>query len=234
MAIKRRGFSLLEAVVALAISGLLLGALGALLIYASRTLAQSVSDSTVQQQGVVALRKLSDDLIQSNIYSVYSVSDSGPNHLAAVANGLNVTFLSPYGVSSQPNSRLFSLGPTHHPFFRTWVGYSVDSARNLVRHDKDTAAIEVPSPPTSPLLSPTLLSDFTGMPASQRSRRVVVKGVVLQDAAGNAVTDGFSIFPTAADDRAVNVVLRIQDFFGSSRFQQLNFTTQVYLRNTQE
>lgn len=225
---------MLEAVVALTISGLLLAALGSLLIYASRTLAQSVSDSTVQQQGVIALRKLSDDLIQSNIYSVYSVSDPGSNNLAPVANGLNVTFLSPYGVSSQPGSRLFSLGATHHPQFRTWVGYSVDSARNLVRYDKDAVALDVPSPPTSPLVSPALLSDFTGMPATQRSRRVVVKGVVLQDATGAPITDGFSIFPTPADDRAVNVVLRIQDFFASSRFQQLNFTTQVYLRNTYE
>ena len=220
---------------ALAITGLLLGALGSLLIYASRTLAQSVSDSTVQQQGVIALRKLSDDLVQSTIYSVYSVSDPGPsNHLAPVANGLNVTFLSPYGVSSQPNSRLFNPGPTHHPRFRTWVGYSVDSSRNLVRYDRDTPPQEVLSPPSAALATPLLLTDFTSMPPSQRSRRVIVKGVVLQDAAGNPISDGFSISPTPAIDRAVNVVLRIQDFFASTRFQQLNFTTKVYLRNTYE
>ena len=212
---------------ALAITGLLLGALGSLLIYASRTLAQSVSDSTVQQQGVIALRKLSDDLVQSTIYSVYSVSDPGPsNHLAPVANGLNVTFLSPYGVSSQPNSRLFNPGPTHHPRFRTWVGYSVDSSRNLVRYDRDTPPQEVLSPPSAALATPLLLTDFTIVPS--------VQAIEVQDAAGNPISDGFSISPTPAIDRAVNVVLRIQDFFASTRFQQLNFTTQVYLRNTYE
>lgn len=236
LGINRRGFSLLEAVVALAITGLLLGALGSLLIYASRTLRQSVSDSTVQQQGVVALRKVSDDLVQANIYSLYSVSDPGGNHLTSVANGLNVTFLSPYGVSSRGDSRLFSFGATHHPQFRSWVGYSVDASRNLVRYNRETPAAELPSPPPSALISPTLVSDFTGLPANQQSRRVIVKGIVVQDPAGASVTDGFSIFPlpAAVGGRAVQLVLRVQDFFGSNRFQQLNLSTQVFLRNTYE
>ncbi|MFN8608486.1 MAG: prepilin-type N-terminal cleavage/methylation domain-containing protein [Vulcanimicrobiota bacterium] len=233
--LKGRGFSLLEAVVALTITGLLLGALGSLLIYASRTLSQSVSDSTVQQQGVVALRKVSDDLIQANIYSLYSVTDPGSNHLAVVANGLNVTFLSPHGVSGQPSANLFQFSGTHHLQFLSWVGYSVDASKNLVRYDKQASpAIQISSPPASALTSPTLLTDFTGMPANQQSRRVVLKGVVTQDAAGMPVTDGFAVNPIpAVGGRAVNLTLRVQDFFTSNRFQQLNLTTQVFLRNTE-
>lgn len=211
-----------------------MGALGSLLVYASRALSQSVSDSTVQQGAVVALRQVSDDLVQTTIYSLYSVGDPA-NHLTA-ANGLNVTFMSPNGVSSQPNSKVFSYAAANRPNFRTWVAYSVDSDRKLVRYDKDaTAPLDIPSPPLSALNSPTLLSDFTSMPANGWSRRTVVKGIVTQAPSGSPVTDGFSIGPALTPGgRAANLVLKVQDFFGSDRFQQLNLSTQVYLRNTAE
>jgi hypothetical protein len=240
----------MEAIVALSITSMIIGALGFLLIYASRTLTQSFSDSTVQQQGVVALRKVSDDIIQSNIYSLYSVGNTY-NPLPAAVGGLNVTFLSPYDVTTQLGSRIFRFGPVSGPppppyplQFQSWVGYAVDAAQKLIRYDNDTAA---PPPPFTPLpvnmtplpapalLNPKTVADMNTGAASQRSSHMVAKGIVIQDPSGAPVTTGFAANTVLIGGKpgAVRLTLQIQDYYGSgpNRFNQLNFTTQLYPRN---
>lgn len=237
---KWHGFSLMEAVVALSITSLIIGALGFLLIYATRTLKQSFSDSTVQQQGIVAMRKLSDDLIQSNIYSVYSVGNSY-NPLASPPGGMNVTFLSPYEVNSQAVSRMFyyDAGPDRLRF-QTWVGYCVDASQKLIRYDNNSPSPPYTDPPVSmnpafPLLrSPLSVADMTVGAANQHSSRVITKGVALLNSAGTPITDGFSVDtgPTGVP-RYLTLNLKLLDFYGSGsdQFHQLNFTTRLYPRN---
>jgi len=229
-----RGFSLIEAVVALAITAMIMGSLGFLLIYATRTLRQSFSDSTVQQQGLLALRRVSDDLVQSNLYSVYSVAD--PVTAALVTSGMNVTLLSPFGASGQTGDKLLQYDATTGRLrFRSWVGYNVDAEHKLIRSDFDTGAglpLQLGSPP--PLLTQPSPADFTTPGPTHRSTRTVARGIVVTEPNGSASPDGFAIRPAPANQEAFDLSLRVQDFFGSgsNRFSGLNFSTRLYVRNT--
>lgn len=233
---RRRGFSLIEAVVALAITAMIMGSLGFLLIYATRALRQSFSDGTVQQQGLLALRRVSDDLVQTNLYSVYSVAD--PVTTSLVTSGMNVTLLSPFLASGRSGDKLLQYDATTGRLrFQSWVGYSVDGEQRLIRSDFDEIGgtpvnLVLANPPAS--LTQPSPGDFTSPALPHRSARTVARGIVVQEPNGSAAPDGFAIRPVPANPEAFDLSLRVQDFFGSgrNRFSGLNFSTRLYVRNT--
>ncbi|MBT9583287.1 hypothetical protein IV102_08050 [bacterium] len=240
-----RGFSLLEAVLALSITSLLVGSLGFLLIYASRTLKQAVSYNTVQQQSLLAMRKIADDLTLSNIYSIYSVANPPiPNeYYINPVGGVNATFLSPKLSALDVNRDLLDFDGTPNLLYRSWVGFYVDADKNLIRAELlagvDTAYPIVPLPAGVPPLpwigsipAPAL---FTGMTGAKS--RIICRGIATQDPLGAPVVDSFQIETdpsTAAVATAANISIKVQDKFGSgnNQFHQLNFFSRVFVKNT--
>jgi len=225
------------------ITSLLFGSLGCLLIYASRTLKQAISYNTVQQQSLLAMRKVADDLTLSNIYSIYSVVNPAGYNLNPVG-GVNATFLSPKLSAMDADRELLDFDATPNLRYRTWVGFYIDANRNLIRAELLAADTAYPLPVTLPAVGVPPLPSAAAIPApavftgiTGAKSRIICRGIATQDPLGAPVVDSFQVETdpsNAAVATAANISIKVQDRFGSgnNQFHQLNFFSRVFVKNT--
>jgi prepilin-type N-terminal cleavage/methylation domain-containing protein len=136
-----KAFTLIEAVIAMAVVSLLLGAIYLSLIYGSRSLQQTLAYSDVQRQAQMAMRRLKDDL--------------GGSSFAKVAPGLNeVRLISPHGTATESDADQYRYTGVGQLLFRTWVGYYKTPTGELRRAEINLSPdIVLPDPVAIPLLA---------------------------------------------------------------------------------
>ena len=161
---RRRGFSLIEVIVALSLLGLLLG--GILLVYTigNRYLQQAATAAGVQQQSMVALSLLERELYNAPQISVNWQAGAFPTNY--------VWFLSAEGVSAPSGGYRFQNGKL---LFQKWVCYYLDTTpgyspdfrlrRCEVALNSPTEDLKLP-PPADPLFSIPNLPAFLSISSS--------------------------------------------------------------------
>ena len=198
-----RGFSLIEAVVALAVASLLLAGLTSLLIYALRCLRQFTTYNTVQQQTVLALQSVSQDLGLSNTATMLL----NTNDLCVMASPCDVR-------TNLDWTKLTFTGTDLN--YRTWVGYYRTANGDLHRVEVPLAgSFPVSAVPLGSRPNLATLSAVTGA-----ANRVVARS--LQD---------FHVDSVAGTAATVAVSFRIRMEVDSTHPTELRTSTQVRARN---
>ena len=198
-----RGFTLIEAVVALAVASLLLTGLTSLLIYALRCLRQFTTYNTVQQQTVLALQSVSQDLGLSNTATMLL----GTSDLCVMASPCDVR-------TNLDWTRLTFTGTDLN--YRTWVGYYRTSNGDLHR-------VEIPLGGSFPV-SAVPLGGQPNLPAlsavTGSANRVVAR--FLQD---------FQVAAIPGTAATVAVSFRVRLDVDSTHPTELRTSTHVRVRN---
>jgi hypothetical protein len=199
---KRRAFTILEAMVALVVAGLLMAGLTSLVIYAMRCLRQFTTYNGVQQQVLFASRWLDEELSLSNTASmVLGTADS-------------CIFGSPYGLRNTNQFDQYVFVGTNLAY-RTWVCYYRAANGELHRAEQSMGG----NYPVSAIPVATRPSLATFSALTPPLNRTVARNLTLfrVDATTTAAT--------------VQLTIRVTDQVDSSHITELRTTTQVRVRN---
>lgn len=196
-----RGFTLLEAVVALAVASLLMAGLTSLLIYAVRCLRQFTTYNSVQQQLILATRALTEDLSLSNT--------------ASIAPGVDVCILgTPYDLRDAPNYERFTFVGSDLAY-RSWVCYYRLPNGELHRAEQSMGA----SYPVNAIPLGARPAPATFMALGGTRNHVVARSLSLFK----------TQLPATAG--TVQMTVRVTQSVDSTHLTELLTTTQVRVRN---
>ncbi|MBS2038962.1 type II secretion system protein [bacterium] len=199
---RARGFTLLEAVVALAVAGLLMAGLSSLLLYAVRSLRHFTTYNGVQQQLILATRSLHEDLSLSNTASmVLGVPDS-------------CILGSPYDLRDVLNHDRFVFVGADLAF-RSWICFYRTASGELHRAEQSMGGSYSVS--AIPVGTRPLLATFTALGGTRN--HIVARNLTL-----------FKVDPTTTA-ATVQLSLRVTENIDSTRVTELRTTTQVRVRN---
>lgn len=199
---RRRAFTVLEALVALAVAALLMAGLTGLVIYAMNCLRQFTAYNGVQQAVLLATRALNEDLGLSNTASmVLGTADS-------------CILGSPYALRDTANHDQFTFVGTDLAY-RTWIAYYRTTSGDLHRAESSMGG----SYPVSaiPVGTRPALAVFQAIAAPQN--RIIARGLTefRVDATSTAAT--------------VQLTVRVTQNVDSTRITELRTSTQVRARN---
>ena len=152
----RRGFTVVETVVALSLLSLLLLGLYAVLTIGYRQAREAEVFETVHREAMVGVKKLTQE-IELTSRGSFSDLSSGPTF---------VIFASPQQLQSAPNFEQYSYDGNGDLRWQKWVCYYLDSADQTVYRAEMALPSPVPAPPTAATQPP--LSDFQALSAAER------------------------------------------------------------------
>lgn len=165
----------------------LLGALYLLLIYGMRYLRQGEVYQTVQQQALIAMRKVTVELANSNMATVSFGTAPTPH----------VIFLSLEKELTQPDRWVYSYNAGGLPLWQKWVCFFLDGASGHVVRTEIPLASPVTLPPTP--AAPSLASFESVVPPH---RQVVARHIDTLEVGSGAVAQTLFVSVTARDDVA--------------------------------